>query len=47
MVDKVQDSKVHKEWWLLTHEKLTKIYGGKTESADNHFDEFDDYLEMQ
>ena len=26
VADKVQDSKVHKEWWLLTHEKFTKIF---------------------
>ena len=48
MVDKVQTSKVHKEWWLLTPwENIPNFSGEETESADNHFDVFNDYLEIE
>ena len=46
-LDKVQASKVHEEWWLLTPWTNQSFSGEKTESTDNHLDAFDDYLEIQ
>ena len=48
MLGKVQTSKGLKEWWFLTpFETYPNCLVKKTESADNHLDAFDDYLEIQ
>ena len=44
----MQASKGLKEWWVVDPMRnLPKFSGEKTESADNHLDAFDDYLEIQ